>query len=210
MGISQFNSRWPTQATPSMLTVDIIPVGSAIVALLAVLSTVTFALINYRRERLNQRIQFSKLQDDYFATLRTWASEVSSLLSEAIHLSELDPQRCPNDGFFECRNRIRTSLSSLIDRGRWFFPNFDADQYGQHKESAYQGYRPELLNSLVEAYRITTRLDYKNAVNNRQRRDELVAAQRAFVSEIQAVLDPARREKEFTKITHAVMGNGIA
>lgn len=189
-----------------MPTTEQISLTAAAIALSSALSVTVFAIVNYRRERLNQRMQFSKLQQDYFATLRTWADQVSDLLSDAVHFSELDPQRCPDGFFFERRNRLRTSISSMIDRGRWFFPNLHSDKVGQHKEQAFQGYRQEVLNSLVAAYDATTGLDYRAASNNPPRRIELVKTKRLFVSEVQAVLDPVNRDKEFRKITHAVTG----
>jgi hypothetical protein len=193
-----------------MTTPEKIALGAAAVSLATMLSTVAFALINYRRERLNQRIQFAKVQQDYFATLRAWADQASSQLSEAIHFAELDPQRLPDGAFFERRHRIRIALSSFIDRGRWFFPNLHTDKHGQEKEGAFRGYRQQVLNGLVAAYDAVTDLDYMVAANNPPRRRELVAATRCFVTEIQAILDPAIRDNEFKKITHAVTGANVA
>src|SRR5260370_37839018 len=149
-----------------MTITERISLTAAAVSFFSMLGTVAFAAINFRRERLNQRMQFAKLQQDYFASLRAWADQITDLLSEAIHFAELDPQRCADGGCFEQRNRIRVALSSLIDRGRFFFPNLHTDQHGQHKERAFQGYRQEVLNSLVAAYRAATRLDCNNAANN--------------------------------------------
>lgn len=188
-----------------MTTADEIALGAALVSLVAMLSTAGLTFANYRLERLNQRMQFNKLQQDYFATLRVWADQVSDLLSEAIHFSELDPKRCPDEAFFERRNMIRISLSSYIDRGRWFFPNLHTDRHGQDKEVAFRGYRPEILNSLVAAYLEVTALDYKIQSKNTPYRDKLVAAKRAFVSEVQGILDPVRRDEEFKEITKAVI-----
>jgi hypothetical protein len=126
------------------------------------------------------------------------------LLSEAVHFSELDPARCPDGSFFERRNKIRTSLSSMIDRGKWFFPNLKAEEIGQTKEKAYRGYRQEILNSLVAAYNLMTALDYQDGTKNRPLRQQIVDAKRVFVSEIQEVLAPAERDKEFEVITKSV------
>ena len=190
-----------------MTTGEKISLAAAAVSLFSMLGTVAFAALNFRRQRLSQRMQFAKLQQDYFSSLRTWADQISDLLSEAIHFAELDPQRCGDGAYFDRRNRLRISLSSLIDRGRFFFPNLHTDQHGQHKERAFQGYRQEVLNSLVAAYQAATRLDCNDAANNGPRRQELVAAKRAFVSEVQSILDPAVRDKEFNKITHDVTGH---
>jgi hypothetical protein len=154
-------------------------------------------------------MQFSKLQQDYFAALRLWGDQVSIQLSEAIHFSELDPKRCPDGAFFEHRNRIRIALSSFIDRGRWFFPNVHSEKIGEGKERAFRGYRQMVLNSLVAAYDAVTALDYNVAANNPPRREEIVTATRVFVSEVQEILNPHGRDKEFNKITHAVTGTKV-
>jgi len=44
------------------------------------------------------------------------------------------------------------SLSSLIDRGRLLFENDRSDGYGQGKPRAFQGYRPYMLDCLVDIY----------------------------------------------------------
>lgn len=184
-----------------MTTSQAIAFSAAVVSAAAVLSTAGFAFVNYRRELLNQRMQLNRFRQDYFVTLHVWADQVCDLLSEAIHLPEFDPERCPDGVFFERRNRIRASLSSFIDRGRWFFPNLHTEQYGQHKKRAFRGYRPEILSSLVDAYNAVTDLNYEIQNENADCRAKLVAAKRIFVTEVQEILDPVRSDEEFKKIT---------
>ena len=187
-----------------MTIAEQIALFSASVALITSTSTAVFAWLNYKREKLNQRIQYTTLKQQYFAGLRTWADQLSDLLSEAVHLSELDPARCPDGSYFEHRNKLRTSISSLIDRGRWFFPNLQTEEVGHSKEKAFRGYRQETLNSLVAAYDVVTALDYTDGVSNRPLRQKLVDAKRVFVSQIQEVLAPAQRDREFEEITGGV------
>ena len=86
-------------------------------------------------------------------------------------------------------------LSSLIDTGRWYFPNQWTDDYGTHKEPAYRGMRQPVLDYVVEAYDLL-----KDSHSTESLRAELIAAQREFVSHIQEVLDPRKREQEIKKI----------
>jgi hypothetical protein len=72
---------------------------------------------------------------------------------------------------------------------------------GQGKQAEFQGYRQEVLNSLVNAYWSVTELDYSTRQNNDLRRAELVNEKRVFVSEIQSILKPAREDEEVAKIT---------
>ncbi|MDQ3816215.1 MAG: hypothetical protein M3362_00825 [Acidobacteriota bacterium] len=183
---------------------DQIALLAVLIALITSLTTALFAWINYKREKLNQKIQYINLKQQYFTSLRTWADHICDLLSEAVHFSELDPARCTDNSFFERRNKIRTSLSSMIDRGKWFFPNLKAEEIGQTKEKAYRGYRQEVLNSLVSAYDVVTALDYKDGTKNRPLRQRIVDSKRVFVSEIQEILAPAERDREFEYITKSV------
>ncbi len=48
-----------------------------------------------------------------------------------------------------------SKLSSLIEQGRFYFPNIDrGDGFGKDKPSAYQGYRNIVLDTLVYLYQI--------------------------------------------------------
>jgi hypothetical protein len=50
---------------------------------------------------------------------------------------------------------IMFAASTLTERGRLFFKNeIREDGHGQEKESAYQGYRPKILDQLVVAHQI--------------------------------------------------------
>ena len=192
-----------------METRDIIATASVIVAILAMFSVACFAWLNYQRERLNQRIQYANLKQQYFAALRAWSDQLSDLLSDAIHFSELDPSKCEPGSFFKRRNEIRVNLSSHIDKGRWFFSNLNTEEFGQHKEKAFRGYRQDVLNSLVASYDAVTKLNYLTQDGNDQRRQELVDAKKKFVSEIQDVLNPTKRDEEFQHITNVVIGRAL-
>lgn len=181
-----------------------IAIGAASIALLSALATGAFAWLNLRRERLNQQMQHLTLTQNYFSGLRTWADQLSDILSEAIHLAELDPARCVAPIFFDRRHQLRVRLSSYIDRGRWYFPNLKPEEHGAHKPKAFRGYRQEVLNSLVYAYRALTALNYVDGTGNEHQRELMVEAKKGFVSEIQDVLDPQRREGEFAAITAAL------
>src|SRR5436305_2023981 len=126
---------------------------SALIALGAAITTVVFAAKNLNRERLNQQLSFISAEQKYFEDMRKWADQLSDALTEAIHLCELDPNRLQGESFFDRRHRLAITISSMIDRGRWFFPNAEIDEYGASKEAGYRGYRHEVLDGLVYAYR---------------------------------------------------------
>lgn len=199
-----------------------IALGSAAVALLAAIATITFAVMNFRvartnivlsrrnldRELINQRLSLITTRQKYFEDIRKWADKACDDLTEAIHLCDLDPTRTGGEPFFDRRHRLRTSMSSLIDRGRLFFPNILADDFCAEKELGYQGYRHEVLDGLVAAYKSVGKLDYRNKENNVSVRNELTTCKRHFVGRIQSVLDPGKQVEEFERIIATVINPG--
>src|SRR5205085_9721375 len=141
-----------------------------------------FASKNFRREQINQTLTYVATKQKYFEDLHKWAEGLTDLLSEAVHLCELDPAKVVGESFFDRRHRIRTALSSMIDRGRWFFPNVDSEKYGKDKPLAFRGYRHEVLDSLVEAYNVMRLVNYVVAGKNESCREALVEAKKKFVS----------------------------
>jgi hypothetical protein len=139
---------------------------SAIAACISALSAL-IAVWNYRREQLNQRITAAKWKKEYFADLLKWSDESMLLLSESLHLCDLDPGKMEGSKFFDARHLLRIRLSAQIDRGRWFFPNYAVEQHGAHKHEAYRGYRPTVLDGLVHAYRAVGSLNYAEVGQNR-------------------------------------------
>ena len=126
------------------------------------------------------------------------------LLSEALHLCELDPQKCEKGKFFDTRHMLRIKLSAQIDKGRWFFPNIDTDRHGNHKVEAYRGYRQKVLDGLVSTYVSVTELNYHDGSENGEIRESIEKAKRQFTSEVQKILAPNSRNKEFEKLTKLV------
>lgn len=130
--------------------------------------------------------------DQYNCNVRLWADEACECISMAIHGLELEQAKC-DEVLFGAKYKI----SSLIDRGRWFFPNQWQDDYGGHKEPAYRGIRQPILDFLVEAHEAICKhqKNQSGAVH-----DELVDCQRGFVSEVQQVFNPRRRKEELDRI----------
>ena len=146
---------------------------------------------------LANQVQGTGVRNQYFRELCKWADETCDLLSQALHLCDLDPAKCHGPSFFDRRHAVLTRLSGLIDRGRWFFPNERADERGSHKEAAFQGYRHKVIHSLVHIWSdgwTTARLP------NKELRRGMEAKKRVFVSEVQRVLNPRDRDDEFNRI----------
>lgn len=130
--------------------------------------------------------------DQYLCNVRSWADEACECISAANHAIHLDETR-RGEALFNALHK----LSSLIDRGRWFFPNQWSEEYGKNKEPAYRGIRQPILDQLVEAYDLIKEM---RESNNFQHSLLLTHAQRLFVSEVQQVLNPRRRNEEIHRI----------
>ena len=185
------------------MTLEPAVVISAIAACISALSAL-IATWNYHRERLNQKLTAAKWKKEYFSDLLKWSDDSMLLLSQSLHLCELDPKKMEDNKFFELRHELKIKLSAQIDRGRWFFPNYFVEKHGQHKHEAYRGFRPAVLDSLVFAYRAVNNLNYSDISKNIESREVIADAKRLFTSEIQKVLNPRSRDEEFKKITGKV------
>ena len=166
---------------------------TAVIAVMAIASPAFFAYLNWRRERVAFR-------QNYFKEIRVWADEVSDLMSEAMHLCDLDPKKMTAETFFDRRHRLRIALSSMIDRGRWFFPNLELDDHGKNKPPGFRGYRHEILDGIVRAYRSVDAMNCDEQTKNGPVREDLFGARRHFVGCAQRIFDPAKQRSEFEKI----------
>jgi hypothetical protein len=196
---------WPLTAEQ---TTRAISGFSAAVALCAAIATIWFSRKNLRRELVNQRISMVSTRLKYFEDFKKWADQLVDILTEAIHLCDLDPKKIVDEPFFYRRHRLQITLSAMIDKGRWFFPNLEVDDHGADKELGYRGYRHELLDGLVSAYRCLKRLDYENRDNNNSIRNDLTIAKRHFVGQVQKIIDPTTQRSEFDRIRSEVDPKG--
>jgi hypothetical protein len=120
--------------------------------------------------------------------IRSWASEVIDTLSQAAYQStelklassNLDILDCPAEPPFVSK------LSSLVERGRFFFPNSHKESIGTHKLPAYRGTRHAALDPVVAAIRVLEGTLGKYPSKYRA----LIEMRKTFVSAIQPILGP--------------------
>lgn len=132
---------------------------------------------------------------------REWASEAVDVLSEAAYSGQetgTGTIHAPDDA--HCSHR----LGALIDRGRFFLPNIDNQQYGNEKPVAFRGLRHPVLDPLVAAERVVA---HKSGLGGYASRSEaVVAMQRLFVSAVQEILGPRQHNREIARIIRDVVG----
>lgn len=85
-----------------------------------------------------------------------WADECIDTLQRIFLLSNLsrDIALDANDSAYRRELAFRSSV--LIERGRLFFQNETANNWGGEKLPAYQGYRPQILDHLVLGHQVAT------------------------------------------------------
>lgn len=169
---------------------------SAVVALAAAVAAWIVARQSIRVSRLDNQLA-------YFSSLRSWADEIIAANETAIHLCDLEPPQTKDPSFFNRRYELLCKFSGLLDRGRMFFPNLRQGELGGHKESAFQGYRHKILDSVFASYQQVRRMNYESQEGNDERKQELVKIERTFVSEVQAMLNPQEWSKEYILITRS-------
>ena len=167
--------------------------------LTAVLVVITFFSMIIAKQMRTTAVR-SRIQQHY-SCLQSWADECMDILSEALHLCELDPAKTKNPPFFDRRYILMVRLSAVIDRGKWFLPNRQPWEYGQEKEGAYRGIRQDALHHLNHAYIKVRELDYllKAENDNRGIREAIAKSKRGFTSELQEILGSWEFEHEFER-----------
>ncbi|MGR6034644.1 MAG: hypothetical protein ACU4EQ_10205 [Candidatus Nitrosoglobus sp.] len=156
-----------------------------VIAGVSLLLSATLAFF-YVRDRAHARYDIS---NEYIRELLEWHNRVIDVLMRFCHL-----QRAKDSSDFQ---HDLACLSSLIEQGRFYFPNLAQNSYGSNKPAAYRGYRNLALDFLVEFYRI---------VNHSSGRDEsdhdlLVALQRYFTSIVFQIVRPKERLNTIKRLT---------
>lgn len=159
------------------------------VAVVSAAISVVALLINLVVTSRQTRVSVESLKFNNDSQVMNWANRVVVAMSEAHHLSV-------GGGVSTALSQERglalaTSLSALIDEGRWFFPNIGKKPTDADKPGAYTGTRQAVLDHVVAVY------DAVVAMQGVSQREGFVAriheARRHFVTEVQQAVDPRRR-----------------
>jgi hypothetical protein len=146
------------------------------------------------REQIEKTITIRQLNSE----LKIWADDVIDILSAIGHLCDLDPKRTEN--FFIKRHDLLIKLSAQIDKGRFYLPNTNKSEYGQHKQSAFQGITREPISHMKKCYKILDKqISYLDGNINTPLKKELMDIKRSFCASIQDELNPQKYFIEFRK-----------
>ena len=158
----------------------------AVVGTLIALTQACIALAVYFSSLKRQRVDRGTQR---IIRIHDWGNECIVALAEAgaFHLLQVDD--FPDRGTYKIqKNNVLYRLSSLIDRGRLFYQNVGQDKYGQEKFPANRGFRPEILDPLVAAYRSVLSSDGSADQDSFQR---LYRWRGRFISLLQYEVDPS-------------------
>lgn len=150
------------------------------------------ALIAHRVSTHQREIAREGLRAQHFASVQTWSDETIDCMAEAHALCFAELNRIPLEGYQNARARLIWRLSSLLDRGRFFFPNLEA-QHGAHKPAAYRGLRSAALDHLLGVHRALIALDVQGEKTAAPKADEILYHRREFISAVHDFLSPRTR-----------------
>ena len=166
----------------------IVAVGSAIVAVIG-------AVLSGNAARRQHKVQTEQLRQSLDRASLDWGCDAISALADAGAVADLCRTHVPEHEI-EARKAVMASrISALVDRGRLFFPNIDPKGKGADKEAAYQGHRPPILDALMFAYYEVQSISRGNGPSPRDSANFIFECRRLLVSELQAHLDPRRRDE---------------
>jgi hypothetical protein len=156
--------------------------SEVIVATLALMLSIFVAVSQFRDRR---QAKFN-IENAYIDGLLAWHRDVIATLSDL---------RDQSIGA-ELRAERRRLLSSLIEQGRFMFPNINrADGYGAKKPRAYQGYRHLTLDFLVAAFNLSEN------VGSPAFDRSMEALQKHFTSMVFSVVNPSDRLERLRLMT---------
>ncbi|WP_186395772.1 hypothetical protein [Stappia sp. TSB10GB4] len=107
------------------------------------------AFLKWQSDQEDRRVKELRREEVF-----VWVNECIDCLRSLIILTE-QRDSALFEGVIDVKRRdliIRTS--TLIERGRLFFPNNEAGSWGLQKSGAYRGFRPVILDQLVMAHQL--------------------------------------------------------
>ena len=119
-----------------------------------------------QRETLNAFETYRKELLDFTNHVITALDRTRSLIANDPEHATVDVGLAKND-YYERRSELLGQVSSLIDRGRFLFPNRELGGFGQEKGVANRGLRDRVLDRVISAHHILQAVDYTHFNNNR-------------------------------------------
>jgi hypothetical protein len=163
------------------------------VAVISALLAMASLVLNWLVVRRQTELQYETLRAEMDSEVLAWTQEAIDAVSDGVRLARCRGGAYAGDEFHRLAGEASHKLSSLADRGRLFFPNDAPSAHGVDKESAFQGYRPPILDAVVFASALLDRLDPNVPEPDKEAAAILTKCRRLLVSEAQNAIDPRRK-----------------
>ena len=171
-----------------MLTDNVGTVVTVVSAIAAVIS----ALASRAETRKQRQLRTEQLRQTIDSSSLDWGNAAIDTLARAAMLARTRHFHGNEGSFQTAKAATLVNLTSLIDRGRMFFPNLQPDRHGLSKEGAYQGFRAPILDCLVWTYEEIYVLTREGGPTGENSASFIDDCRKLMVSELQAHLDPRR------------------
>lgn len=178
------NSIFDTASTNWTL---IVTVASAIFAIIG-------AITSHLETRRQERIRVETLRMHVDGASLDWGFQAIDVLGRIAMFARTRRSQTSDQAFHNNKVNLMIQLSSIIDRGRMFFPNIDPSGKGAEKEGAYRGSRPPILDAMVYAYYELESMTREGGPTGDNSAAYFDDCKRLVVSELQAHTDPRRRD----------------
>src|SRR3990167_3814481 len=166
----------------------ILTIGSAIVAVIS-------ALIARGETRRQRKLQTERLRQSIDAASLDWGNAAIDALARCAMFARTRHLQANDGAFLANKANMLVVLSTLVDRGRMFFPNLNPDKKGAEKEGAYRGHRPPILDALMWTYHEMEAITREGGPGSEDTAAYIDECRRLLVSELQAYLDPRRKDE---------------
>lgn len=166
----------------------IVAIGSAIVAAVS-------ALIARGETRRQRKLQTERLRQSIDAASLDWGNAAIDVLARSAMFARTRMMQANDAAFLGNKANLMVQISTLVDRGRMFFPNLNPDMKGAEKEGAYRGHRPPILDALMWSYHELEAMTRDGSPSPDDSGAYIDECRRLLVSELQAYLDPRRKDE---------------
>jgi len=166
-----------------------------IIAIVSALVALVSAFVARGETAKQRKLQTERLRQGIDGASLDWGGAAIDTLARCAVFARTRHMHANDASFEASRTGLLVTLSTLVDRGRMFFPNIAADKSAAGKESAYQGRRPPILDALMFPYHELHYITRDNGTSAEESAAFIDDCRRLLVSELQAHLDPRRLDQ---------------
>jgi len=172
---------------------DVIAIIALVVSLFGILVSLLGIFFAHKSAHKSMKAQKYELSQEYREKILFWHCEIVEVFMRLLDLID-DPDS-------EDKKKLLLKLSFLVEKGRFYFPNYYDEKevnWGADKPCAYRGFRDAILDLPVFFYKVC------QFENSKDYREHLVWVQKWFTSEIYDILKPPHNLNHVREYSTAV------